>query len=193
MKFFHFEDFNPKAIDLINRSQIQDSKLNSICRLSLLIPDTITEKKEIEKIQKSLKLSNQQGRQLFIICCGLLKVPQPTSEIPSSTFMNFLDYFEDYGGRDCFTIYLLSIWKIKYQERKDTIKAIEDVANKYDWLRKSALPITGRDLIKELQLKQCPKIGDLLLVLKNSYRDQKWSTKEEGIELARKIYKEIME
>ena len=53
--------------------------------------------------------------------------------------------------------------------------------------RKSAVPVTAKDLMQDLQIPAGQALGAILAKLREGFRNGEWSSKEQGLAAARKL------
>ena len=100
--------------------------------------------------------------------------------------MEFIDKCEERTMSGYYIDVCAPLWVKLSTANQDKIKTLINTELRLGHLRKSPLPISGKELMSLLKLEKGEIVGKVLNYLKRNYRNQIWKTKPEGLELAKK-------
>lgn len=174
-----------KIYDAIYKCKFIKEEYRFIARLGVLTYYNNMDEKQIINLALKLKLSNIDKQRLIILTTFHHKIKNMQYERYSA--MDFIDECErltlPYEFHNLFSqFWLIVLEDPNLIQRRNWICEIEQ---KYGYLRHTPMPINGSDLKKFLGLKEGKKIGLILKQLLKDFRNSKWQTKEEGLNLAK--------
>jgi hypothetical protein len=134
-----------------------------------------------EDIMQTLRLSRSVQQKV------MLSIFVPLDELghDPGLIMDHIDAWEAHGAS--FLETLLPLWRVMYPEKKAILDEVEGIEARHGLRRRSKLPLDGQALIAHCGAKPGPDLGLLLLELKRRWRVGEWQSREEGLELARKL------
>ena len=152
----------------------------ALCRLATLIAKHRKED-ELLSYGGSLRLSRQQ--QLALVSLR----EAPSAEVLSSKAqtMDYLDQLEKAWTPDTLLPIALPALALLYPEAGATVRALSQFEEQWGGRRRCPLPLAGAELMKKLDLKPGPELGELLKELKRSFREGEWTSAAEGLRKAR--------
>ncbi len=156
----------------------------ALTRLAALLLDK-RQAAEIPGYLEQLRLSKKQMLQIL----SLITPPaiERSSEHDVAKQMDILDQLEKVWGLDGILLAALPALKLMHPGRASLWEYLQRTEERSGPRRRSPLPINGQDLIERLGISSGPKLGTIVLYLKESFRRGEWSEPEEGFKLANKF------
>ncbi len=143
----------------------------------------------VQSLGKKLRWSDQEIRTVMAIFDGWSAMG--FFERKNSSAMELIDQVENLLTNSTAQDFLAPIWFFCADHsadvvRKDTLGWIMAIESTWGDRRKMDLPISGRDILELRPDLQGAAIGDALITLKQSFRNNGWETRSEGLNLIRK-------
>ncbi|MEZ4743407.1 MAG: CCA tRNA nucleotidyltransferase [Bdellovibrionota bacterium] len=179
-----------ETIAALDKLQTIEKSDRAMARLALILSHK-NDSKALQQIAHNLKLTKKQTALVLF----LSQAPKHLSQLKSddnAAAMAFIDHAEDACGEGSFFPLVASY--MQQMPLSPQLKTLLNFAKKTEntkaHIRKARLPLTGDDLINRLQIKKGPEIGQILNRLKEEFRNEKWSTKDEAIAIAHNLISE---
>jgi tRNA nucleotidyltransferase/poly(A) polymerase len=137
--------------------------------------------KSFEDTMQNLRLSRSIQQKVMLSAF----VPLDKLGHDPAIIMDHMDAWESQGAS--FMETLLPLWRALYPAHKKILDEVEGIEARHGMRRRSKVPVDGQTLITQCGAKPGPELGLLLIELKRRWRLGEWETREEGLELARKI------
>lgn len=172
-------DADLKRMDALKISKKEErgpARLGILLRLRLGL-----NAKGIEDAMQNLRLSRSIQQKVMLS----LFVPLDKLAHDPLIIMDHIDAWEAQGAS--FMETLLPLWRALYPEHKKILNEVEGVEARHGMRRRSKIPVDGQALITQCGAKPGPALGLLLIELKRRWRLNEWQTRDEGLELARKL------
>jgi len=142
-----------------------------------------------EQLGRRLRISNRDREML----CALLDVKsylqRPNASLAAS--METIDLIEQRCHGISFIMNIGPLWNIWHNMApefdKNRLEELLRVEQTYGMRRKSAVPVTAKDLMQDLQIPAGQALGAILAKLREGFRNGEWSSKEQGLAAARKL------
>jgi tRNA nucleotidyltransferase/poly(A) polymerase len=172
----------PELLGTLDALKISKKEERGPARLGLLLRLRLgLDVKSFEDIMQTLRLSRSVQQKV------MLSIFVPLDELghDPGLIMDHIDAWEAHGAS--FLETLLPLWRVMYPEKKAILDEVEGIEARHGLRRRSKLPLDGQALIAHCGAKPGPDLGLLLLELKRRWRVGEWQSREEGLELARKL------
>jgi poly(A) polymerase len=127
----------------------------------------------------ALRLSQAQSSRILSL------LDHPTLGKDQAQNMTLLDHQAKIWGNDGLIEVLCPAWRLLHPGASREIGHLERLEIDKGARRRTPLPLKGQDLIRKLGLTPGPQLGDMLEKLKESFRNELWTTAEDGLHLAR--------
>ncbi len=137
--------------------------------------------KAIEETMQNLRLSRSIQQKVMLS----LFVPLDALGHDPAEIMDHIDAWEAHGTS--FMETLLPLWRVMHADHKAILDELEGIEARHGLRRRSKVPLDGQALIAHCGVKPGPELGLLLIELKRRWRMGDWQSREEGLDLAKKI------
>ncbi len=140
-------------------------------------------KDPIDHLFHYLKLSKSQKKFLESMIFAYYQLGEDFQD--NNDYFNFIDQLENGSTVDPFKGFPYSFFKIvaAHLQDLDRLKNLDEafaVEKKIGHLRTADLPLKTKEIIQVSGIPPGPELGRLLVELKKSFRNEVWSTQEEG-------------
>ena len=164
-----------------------DAKYTAQLRLAFLLTELSEENpsgSHVSIFLKSLRLSGEEMKRVL----GFKDLLQTPSFHSRDEIMEFLDSIEEAR----IPIHSLGDLKdlLETLSLKNHLAALISCEETFGYLRKKRPPLTGYDLIRELNLRPGPELGVILERLKRSFRRGEWVEAQDGLLMAKTLLSE---
>ncbi|SMF16619.1 CCA tRNA nucleotidyltransferase [Pseudobacteriovorax antillogorgiicola] len=170
-------DAQPLSREEIAASAKVKIEFRAVVRLSVLLRQ-VTDPRQLEALCHKLKLSRKQHRMLE--ACNIWG--QAVAQVPATqaNFMALADQCEDMV-EDFFLDGLLPAWSCLYPEHRSIINKARITEETKRYLRKAPLPIDTKDIMVKFNIVPGPRLGAVKDRLIESFRNESWHTRDEGL------------
>ena len=174
-------EFSKAMLTAIEITADADATQRWLARLGVLL-EGISDSKKLQTVVQGLRLSNNQQAQLLVLIESVAEIAQVST--PAAA-MQLIDAIEKRTYMGSFLALYYPLWALRFANKG--LKFMRKTEESDGDLRKSLLPITGDDLLAHFGKPAGVWVGKVLSELRWEYREKKWQTKDEGMQLAERI------
>lgn len=155
----------------------------ALARLACFIPKHFKEV-ETAAVMQRLRLSNRDQGEIIKFLHLPANLP-PLHASPADK-MAFVDRCTD-DDTSLVNVYL-PFWRLNFPQFAEQWGDLEALERQKGHLRRTPIPVTGHDVMKLLQVPAGPQLGEILLLLKDSFRNGEWLDRQQGLKKAQEIW-----
>lgn len=173
--------------DTASRQRLYDHDQLPLLQLALIIKAATMSPEDILKTK--LRLSNSENR-LIVHFLSILTGELQVDRSSQAAMMEFLDGCDKASGSagSFLELYHPVLTAIDLPTGgKNQLKAVAELERTKTELRQAKLPLSGKDLAK-LGIPMDKTCGEILARLKTAYRNEEWTTAQEGLALAKTLH-----
>ncbi|MEY4629960.1 MAG: hypothetical protein RIQ81_80 [Pseudomonadota bacterium] len=166
-----------------------DAKWKWQARLAMMLYFSPVETPE----RMRLKLSNRERRAVMWGRDGFDAIAGAGVEI--ADLLAFVTRCDREAGPGSLHEWLYPVWiglaahfnEAAREERLRKINATLDAETRFGSRRTTAMPLTGKDVMEALSIHQGKRVGEILASLERAWLNGKWTTRQEGLDLAKNL------
>jgi len=176
------------AVEPVLWSKLAAIKINilpkqALARLACFIPKHFNEAETVAVVQR-LRLSNRDQGEIIKFLHLSAKVPPRQASLADK--MAFIDQCTE-DDTLLLAVYL-PFWRVNFPDLAERWDDLEMVERQKGHVRRTPIPVTGHDVMKLLQVPAGPPLGEILLLLKDSFRNGEWLDRQQGLKKAQEIW-----